>query len=531
MAETQVENQKTTPPFTALNDERTSHAPDAKSDKRPVGRPRKYPPAEAPPANGAASVSDQDFFNTVRSFPKSDWEERKFMYLYRTGPQINLGRKGEWNIERYSRAVDTEDIMQSHGSGSYKIMLVEWEPETNQTRLLRTHYFTIMNMNYPPKVPMGTWIDKAENAEWLWAKPYLEAEMRKAIPGAPPTDASAAMFNAAVSAVEKLRPNQNAEEQMSLAQLVIQTMQTNQEQMLAANNPAQFMGVVDKIIAAVSPKTDTPNAIVALVTGQLEGLRTELAAERAFARDLLTKLTEKPNQSRSLKDEIVELKEITDTLGLGKKNSGSAGTDWGSVARDVGMEVVKTLGVIASVIATKTGQPQPARRPISLRPEITAHTDAAPTKSNPAPAHHEEETTVSEQDKQIAAISAQFGGLFDAAAPFLVDQFTKGFSGMEFREWFTETYGTYTYSAMKAMSPQTIAAVIELRKRDAPPNIQEQLEQLRPPDKVMTFIQEFLSDAPVDEDEDEPAAPEPTPAPATAVHTMPQRNRNSKEDF
>lgn len=114
----------------------------------------------------------------------------------------------------------------------------------------------------------------------------------------------------------------------------------------------------------------------------------------------------------------------------------------------------------------------------------------------------------------VQQISNQFGGLFDAATPFLVDHFTKGFSGMEFREWFVETYGTYTYNAIRGMSKETIAAVIELRKVQAPPHVAELLQQMQPPDRVLAFVEEFLSNLPADnEDDDTPGAADTAGAP------------------
>ena len=127
----------------------------------------------------------------------------------------------------------------------------------------------------------------------------------------------------------------------------------------------------------------------------------------------------------------------------------------------------------------------------------------------------------------IQKISDQFGALFDMAAPFLVDHFKKGFSGMEFRQWFTETYGTYTYDSIRAMSKETIIGVIELRKMQAPQHVAEQLVQLQPPEDVAEFVEEFLSNRPVDE-EDEPAPPAPTPA---AAASLPAKNPTSAEEF
>ena len=104
----------------------------------------------------------------------------------------------------------------------------------------------------------------------------------------------------------------------------------------------------------------------------------------------------------------------------------------------------------------------------------------------------------------IANISAQFAQLFDGAAPFLVDHFRKNWSGMEFREWFLDTYGRMGLNAVRAMSKETLIGVLEHRRVNGPPHVQDLLCELNPPEKVAQFVDEFLSDRPIPENDDEP---------------------------
>lgn len=504
-------------------DETQPAQPGAEPPRRPVGRPRNdglpagsLKNAPKGPAPGEDGGLETDFFEWIKSFPKSDWDEQLFMYLYRTAPQINMGRKGEWKIERFAQPVDSQRIMELHGSGGYKILLDRWNPLTGQTTLVRTHYFMIVNMNYPPKVPFGTWLDKPENAEWLWAKPTLEQQLKH--PGGASNEGE--LFRAAVAAVKELRPEVSHEDQASLTRMVIETMKEANAQMMERANPAQTLELVNTVIAAVAGKGNTEgSALMTLITGQLSNMAHELAEERKFNRELLTRMATPATAAASpLKTQMAEFKETAELLGL-TRGGGSSKTDWGEVAVEVGKEVLKSLTVLGNAIITRTPAKAqaPARQPAAT---IEAHAElsapaapAAPTE--PAPPVGEEALNTIQQ------LSNQFGGLFDTAAPFLVDQYVKGFSGMEFREWFRETYGTYTYNAMRGMDPRTIYGVIELRKVQAPEHVQELLAQLQPADQVLEFITEFLSDKPVDEDEDEPPAP-PPPAP-TPIRKRPTR--------
>lgn len=513
MAETATETQDIHAPDVLSQGVPDEPQPSEQS-KRPVGRPRndgrpagslKETKTPRPGEDGGELV---DFWAELKEYPKADWDEQLILYLYRTHPLIDLGSrgKGEWKIEKYSKPIDAQDVLEVHGSGGYKILLVRWSPVTRKTTLLRTHYFTMLNMNYPPKVPFGSWLDRDENKDWAWAKPALEKQITNGTsPG--PGGSDAALFQAAVNAVKELRPDVNKEDQTTLTRLVIDTMKE-------ANNPATTLSLVNTVVSAIAGKGDNASAgIMQLVTSQLGALQTELAAERAFNRELLTKLTtpagKATEEKKSLKSEVLELADTMSALGFQK----GGGTDWAEAGVEIGKEILKSLTVLGTAIITKQpakpGQPATNARPAGATViDAQAQISAPPAAAAPAQQQQQQEETMSTTIQQL---SNQFGGLFDQAAPFLADQYVKGFSGMEFREWFKETYGTFTYNAMRGMDPRTIADVIELRKTQAPEHVQAMLQQLTPPEDLLTFITEFLSDAPADEEPDE--EPETTEAP------------------
>lgn len=109
--------------------------------------------------------------------------------------------------------------------------------------------------------------------------------------------------------------------------------------------------------------------------------------------------------------------------------------------------------------------------------------------------------------RMVKNISDQYAMLFDELTPYLVDNF-HNFDGLDFREWFRAEYGNNMYRGMRSFARETIIAVIELRKKEAPEPIRIKLAELQPPEKLETFIEEFLSDTPIEDEEEGPVKEE-----------------------
>jgi len=460
------------------------------TQKRGRGRPPKAPEEPRPPQENAV-----EFFDWLKTFPEVDWKERLIMYLFRRFPMTDRKLTGnDTHLMKYVKPVDAQEILENFGSGEYRLQLNQWDSVTRKTTTIANFIWRMVNMDYPPKIPLGEWLDDPKNKEWAWAKPRLQAQLDAEIKaaGMQPAGAvgeAASMFKAAVDAVKQLRPDKSPEEQTSLAHMIIQTL----EKTLDKNSSSQagMLDVVDKIISAVKPSGEGSASIITLVTGQLTAIQTELAAERAFNRDLLQKLSEPKTQS-SLKDQLLEMKDIFSLIrGGGAAKAG--GLDWAEVVRDVGTEVIKTVQTGFQAYMVKKASEQGKRVTVDRKSSDSPGRSRAITATNPE----------QEQMDMLEAINNQFGPMFDDIAPFLVDHFRKGFSGMVFREWFREENGEKLYRMVRGFSPETITGIIEIRKRVAEPRIQSMLQELQPTDAVVQFVQEFLSDAPIEEDEPE----------------------------
>jgi hypothetical protein len=478
--------------------------------KTPVEQPKR---GRGRPPNPRVATEDeperQPFFAWIKSFPPTEWQELLYMYLYRCEPFTDRKQTGNHNyIRKYSEPIEEEDVKVQFGSGRYKLMLIRFNPQTEKYERVETHYFSIMDAAFPPKIPLGEWVDDDRNKDWAWCRPQLEAEAAKAKTNAPVGAGGmpdVAVFNAVWDRMEKIPGflGKGRDELSAMAQLVVQTVQGQ----LKANGESQnnMLAVVDRIIGSLKPG-DGPNTLMTLVTGQLTALQAELAEERKFNRELLTKIGE-PKQQRSLKDELADMatiKEIGRNLfGRGGGES-SGGATMADVVRDIGGKVIDTGGnILDAYFRWKAAGSPPRQRPttINANPQLTA-----PSATQPAGAHADTKpkTKEEEQVEQMQRINQEFGWMFDRLAPELVNIFLDDAPGMVFRDWFIDEYGKFIYNQVKNFSPETILTLIEIRKQQAELSVKERLQQLRPPEKVTQFVQEFLSDAEAPEEDDTP---------------------------
>jgi hypothetical protein len=481
---------------------------DGRGGSRPgAGRPEGSTNKRKDPAATAALDPQpaDDFFDLLRSFPEADWKERKFMYLYRTAPITDRKATGQdLNLMKYMKPIDSHDVMLEFGSGGYKILLDEFDPGTQKTRVLRTHYFKIFNQDHPPKIPYGEWLDDERNKDWVWAKPKLLAAQAAA--GTPPPQPAAGnevgLLNAVVAAVKELRPNADKKEQESLTAQVMKMMGESHKEALAAaqKGPGETLALVNAIVGAIGGNNKGEDPMLKHVLEELRESRKENTT-------LMMRLLDRKDEpkTKSVREELLEVKTIADEFfGGGGRSNGKS--DMWDAAKEVGIEVIRTLGTIAQAIgvAKVTGKPPqpgaPAGNPDPNRPALTEGT-AAPTPEQRA--------------QMMEALNQQFGSLLDNIAPHLLDSFKAGRSGMYFRdEWFLDRYGSLAYDALAQMSVETIVALFDLRRAQAPDHVKAQLAELQPPERFAEFIAEFISDE--SEDDDEPNNIDPLAAVTTA---------------
>ena len=481
-------------------------------EKRPpvpqLGRPRKERDVKADTGQGDVGES---FFDGLKALTEQDWKDLYTVYLYRCEPYTDRKVTGNDNfIMKYTQPIDQQSVMEEYGSGKYLAVLNVFNPATRHSKAAYSHYFRIMNMNFPPKLPLGEWISDGRNKDWAWAKPLLEAaeskrlQQQQAQGTSAGMDQAAEMFKAAVNAVKQLRPDAAPDEQHSLAGKVIESMEKSADRMLAMANPAQFMGLVEKILSV--NKSDG-GGLVQLVMSQLTAMQSELAEERKFSRDLLATKNNTPVEPRrSLKEELGDVKEIAGMF-RGGGGAASSGTNWADVVTPLGTKLFDVLGIIAQAAIARAGQKLPTRPGATVNVNPSLPSPAA--QEAPHEAQPQVQLTPEQQMfKELEMLNMQLGGMIDMVTPHVLDAFHKT-TGMHFRDWFLDEFGDFSYREIKRLGPEKIIALFELRKQVAAPNVQQLLQQFQPVDKVQAFVLEFLSDEPVedeegDTDEDQP---------------------------
>ena len=105
-----------------------------------------------------------------------------FTFTHPTVHNRLMGGNRKIHVKRYDTPFDVQDLMLEAGSGVYQFQATKQDPKTGKRPMFATGEVKILNVNHPPKIPVGEWVDDPRNKEWQWAK---EAIMKQAIVAAP----------------------------------------------------------------------------------------------------------------------------------------------------------------------------------------------------------------------------------------------------------------------------------------------------------------------------------------------------------
>ena len=132
-------------------------------------------PEPEPKSKGRAPKNQPEggptFWQKVAQVAKADWGPRANIYLYRVEPVIDRRRVGSQTyITKYAEPISEDRILADHGSGRYKLMLNFRKPGAEQGDEVDSLYLDLLNLQFPPKIPPGEWVDDPNNKKWAWAK-------------------------------------------------------------------------------------------------------------------------------------------------------------------------------------------------------------------------------------------------------------------------------------------------------------------------------------------------------------------------
>lgn len=113
----------------------------------------------------------ESFFARIARIARDDWGTRAKIKVYRLEPIIDRLRGSENKyITIYHEPITEEKLKIDHGSGRYRLYLNFKEPAGSDKEIDAIEV-DIMDLNFPPKVPPGEWVEDARNKKWAWAKP------------------------------------------------------------------------------------------------------------------------------------------------------------------------------------------------------------------------------------------------------------------------------------------------------------------------------------------------------------------------
>jgi hypothetical protein len=461
---------------------------------RPGGGPRKTPPA---PAAAAAEVDArrfswdgaEDFWDWLSGFSSNDWNHL-IGYLWRVSPITDRKFAGKASsIQKYASRFDLERIMLDHGSGGYRLDFCYTNPTTTKQNRIAQHYFQIMNMNYPPKVPMGDWLNDPENETWRWAEPALRKQQSQAAAAVDGENNGGLNANALAESifrgVERIRGEQA--DNASVTTQLIDMMKDNADQLREATNPVTQLSTLTTLMEKLAPKTNSSDQMFTFMTKQLEMTQTELKEMRLL---LMNRPAEKDTIT-TLLDNLPKIKEAAESLGLKATRgaAGASGTDWGDVALKIGQQLLAVVPQFISYHqwneqrkeAAAKGQPAPPPPPVQ-----TAPPGIAPPPGVTTAAGMPDEFSEEEKQAMMAAF-AKYGALLNEVGPILQDHFTAGLTGYELRDWFLDRKGVQQWRELrKDISVKTMVQLSQLS-----PVLKEKLQ---PVERLEKFLEQFFTE-------------------------------------
>jgi len=400
--------------------------PAAEPPKRPRGRPRKVvtePIDDDEPEEIAAAPGKSDFWIELSNLTDDDWT-RHIAYLYRLSPSIDRRSSGRpMNLRKYVTKFDLDDVMHEHGSGAYRVDLTRIDVASGKSFRIAQHKFDIMNMDYPPRVPAGDWIDDPANQAWKWAIPKLEAAAAQSNGnGGPSLTAISDMMEKAderaLRMVEVMTPKGTGNLETVLATMV------------QMNSPERLIALVQ----AIAPKQD--NSLMTMLMEDRKQAREELAVLRE-------KLLAPAAPQKSIIEQFIEIRpQIKELVDAFATKTGKTDV-WASLA-EKGIEQLPDLIQLGHDFVKRGDKPAPPA--FQPRPQISAPPTAATPNAQPAapadmPIKSVDQMTEDEKRQYVDHLWNKYGPHLLGISSKLVEEYKVQDQGYSFRDWYCEMYG------------------------------------------------------------------------------------------
>ncbi len=459
-------------------------------------------------ATARPPVGEADFWIWLAQRTPDEWLYT-ICYLWRVEPITDKRMGGKpTSVGKYARPFDIQKVMEEYGSGAYRLDVCEVFPNGGGSKRLRQEYFTIVNLDYPPKVPLGDWIKDQCNEVWKWAEPKLRAS--QAVDPEPTTAPGAfdpqQMFDSVLNGVRTLRGESNENNQTAAA--IIEMVRDNQDKMMELADPAKQLTTLKNLMEAISPRGNTAEDSAMKMV--VDMLRDELRSAREEIKEKRQEKSKPVNFIDQVRELVPALKELNTSLGIGTGKH-SSGTDWGAVVGGVFEKLSDNLPTIIAFMANQARsaaanpgaqswpQGQPGRA-LGAAPQPAANPSAPQAQPVELPPGVTIEQA-QQEERILQGLLDRYGPLIMECAPFIVDQFQTA-NGYDFRDWFLERKGNDTWTALKnECGAERLAALSQLHP--------VMKQKLAPMEKFVAFLKEFFT--PVGEEPEGAFEPDPEP--------------------
>ena len=420
------------------------------------------------------------FAENMAKVAKADWGPRANIYIYRTEPIIDRTRSGDPKyLDVYAHPVNEDRVMADFGSGRYKLILNFRKPGAATGDLIDSDYMDILNMKYPPKIPLGEWTDDPRNKKWAWAK---EAN------GIPTTPAPAPASSGLETVVDVMRATN--EMRRDIREEIQASAPVAPPPPLAAPDP------FDTAAKIMAMRANDP--MMAVMMELLKNANTaneasrqreyELLRERATAAPAVPQknILEQALELASNPEKLEPLKKLASAFGFG----GTEAT--GRPGRTTGMDILNSLvqGPAGEVLARGAAQLL-ITIPSMLQP------NPATANGNGQPAAQQQPQVlppVNQQPQQETPEQRIHRIGITITRPMIAEWFMKDASGEQFAQWMNDSWPD-DYNFIKLLGAENLIQ----RYRNSPvvwPAISFREKEF------IAFIQEFCSwNPPKDEDE------------------------------
>lgn len=451
----------------------------------------------------------EPFWDWLKQFTADDWGYRVIVYPWRCSPMVDLSANGKnTSLGKLARPFDMDSILKEFGSGHYRFDVCAIDPTGNKQSRIRQHYEMIMHPDYPPRVPLGAWINAPENEMWKWAEEPLKLEQAqrqariKSIEDGPsagtianPSD----IFKTVLAGIQTLRGEKD--DNAGLASQLVTMLMKDRESMAKLNDPIQQLSTLKTLMDGLRPEKPSNDGMMVMV----DFLKDTVSALREEIKEMRTGQS-KQTFSEQLREFTTVFTEVAPSLGFSKRGTpgvqNNPPNETEQVVSTIGNVITQVLEkgavyvpLLQQAMARGNGPPPPQPGWTPPATQIPAAPVNPPQQPTPAPQETIDMSTMTpEQRDAVKALDAKMQAcwvkhqaLITQLVPFVVDRFKAKETGYEFRDWFLDRYGRFVWSQFRDDSgPEVLTTLSGLH-----PYLKT---VLGPPDLVLQYFQEFFTE-------------------------------------